>query len=79
MNLDKLFDLRFVIGSFFSIVAVLLLVYGFFIETEHARGVNRWCGVFFLVFGIVMIILSLRKPAGDELPVEESLQDFLKG
>jgi hypothetical protein len=41
--------------------------------------VNRWCGVFFLVFGIVMIILSLRKPAGDELPVEESLQDFLKG
>ena len=71
MNLNKLFDLRFVIGSFFSIVAIILLVYGFFIETEGAKEVNRWCGIFFLIFGIIMILLSLRKDAGDELPVED--------
>jgi len=70
MNLNKLFDLRFVIGSFFSIVAIILLVYGFFIETEGAKEVNRWCGIFFLIFGIIMILLSFRKDAGDELPVE---------
>ena len=70
MNWNKLFDLRFVIGSFFSIVAILLLAYGFFIETEGAKEVNRWCGIFFLIFGIIMILLSFRKDAGDELPVE---------
>ena len=69
--MNKLFDLRFVIGSFFSIVGVLLLIYGFLIETEAARDVNRWCGAFFVIFGIIMIILSLRKEAHDELLEEE--------
>ena len=69
--MNKLFDLRFVIGSFFSIVGVLLLIYGFFIETEAARDVNRWCGASFVIFGIIMIILSLRKEAHDELLEEE--------
>jgi putative Mn2+ efflux pump MntP len=76
MNLNKLFDLRFVIGTFFSIVAVLLLGYSFFIESSNAKIVNRWCGGLFLIFGMVMIILSLRKETGDDLPVEESLRDF---
>jgi putative Mn2+ efflux pump MntP len=76
MNLNKLFDLRFVIGTFFSIVAVLLLGYSFFIERSNAKIVNRWCGGLFLIFGLVMIILSLRKETGDDLPVEESLRDF---
>jgi putative Mn2+ efflux pump MntP len=76
MNLNKLFDLRFVIGSFFSIVGVLLLIYSFFIESPNAKNVNRWCGGLFLIFGMVMIILSLRKETGDDLPVEESLGDF---
>ena len=70
MNWNKLFDLRFVIGSFFSIVAIILLTYGFFIETEGTKAINRWCGIFFLIFGIIMILLSFRKDAGDELPVE---------
>jgi hypothetical protein len=76
MNLNKLFDLRFVIGTFFSIVAVLLLGYSFFIESSNAKIVNLWCGGLFLIFGMVMIILSLRKETGDDLPVEESLRDF---
>ena len=67
MNLNKLFDLRFVIGAFFSIVGVLLLIYGFFIETAAERDVNRWCGSFFLIFGVFMIFLSFRKDANDEL------------
>lgn len=71
MNLNKLFDLRFVIGSFFSIVGILLLIYGFLIETEKARDVNRWCGGFFLIFGLVMVILSFRKEAHDELLEDE--------
>jgi hypothetical protein len=65
--MNKLFDLRFVIGAFFSIVGILLLIYGFLIETEAGRDVNRWCGAFFLIFGILMIILSLQKDASDEL------------
>jgi putative Mn2+ efflux pump MntP len=71
MNLNKLFDLRFVIGSFFSIVGILLLIYGFLIETGQAKDINRWCGIFFLIFGVVMIILSMRKEAHDELLKEE--------
>lgn len=71
MNLNKLFDLRFVIGSFFSIVAILLLVHGVFFEQGEGSSINKACGGFFLIFGIVMIILSLRKDAGDELPVED--------
>jgi len=71
MNLNKLFDLRFVIGSFFSIVGLLLLVYGSFFEHEEAEYVNIACGGFFLIFGIVMIILSFAKETGDELPVKD--------
>jgi len=71
MNWNKLFDLRFVIGSFFSIVALLLLVYSFLGETGKARDVNLYCGIFFLIFGIIMVILSLQKEAHDELLKEE--------
>ena len=64
--MNKLFDLRFVIGSFFSIVGVLLLIYGFVTGTEQ-KTVNGWCSILFLIFGVLMIVLSLRKEAGDEL------------
>jgi len=67
MNVNKLFDLRFVIGSFFLIVGILLVIYGFLIETEHARDINRWCGITFSIFGVVMIVLSMQKEAHDEL------------
>jgi hypothetical protein len=57
----KLFDLRFVIGAFFTVVGILLLIYGFIVETEQASPVNRWCGGVFTLFGLVMIILSFQK------------------
>ena len=69
--MDKLLDLRFVIGVFFTIVGVLLLGYSFTNENYHAQETNRWCGIIFLVFGIVMILLSLRKNAHDELLKED--------
>jgi hypothetical protein len=63
--MNKLFDLRFVIGCFFSIVGVMLAIYSF--TTETGEGVNRWCGIAFLVFGVLMIVLSLGKDAHDEI------------
>ncbi len=65
--LDKLFDLRFVIGFFFSIVALLLLVQGFTSNDQDARTINIGCGVALILFGVLMIILSFREDATDEV------------
>jgi hypothetical protein len=71
--MNKLFDLRFMIGSFFSLVGLLLLVYSFTgSPDDRAESINRWTSIIFLVFGVLMIILSLRKDAHDELLEEES-------
>ena len=69
--MNKLFDLRFVIGCFFSIVGVLLLVYSLASKAREGQTINSWCGVLFLVFGVLMIVLSFRKNAHDELLEEE--------
>ncbi|MGV3527765.1 MAG: hypothetical protein ACO1OO_02640 [Flavisolibacter sp.] len=71
MNTNKLFDLRFVIGCFFAIVGLLLLVFSFVTTEADVQSINRWCGIGFLVFGVVMILLSLQKDAHDELLEEE--------
>jgi putative Mn2+ efflux pump MntP len=67
--MSKLFDLRFVIGAFFTVVGLLLLVYGFTTadDASNAHAVNKWCGSVFLIFGVLMIILSFQKDAHDEL------------
>jgi uncharacterized membrane protein HdeD (DUF308 family) len=64
--MNKLFDLRFVIGAFFSIAGILLLVYAL-VTTETGQEINGWCGGVFLAFGLLMIFLSLQKDAQDEL------------
>ena len=71
MNTNKLFDLRFVIGCFFAIVGLLLLVFSFVNREAGMQGINRWCGLGFLAFGVVMILLSMQKDAHDELLEEE--------
>ena len=68
--MNKLFDLRFVIGSFFSIVGLLLLIYSF-LTKQLDQSVNKWCGGVFIVFGVIMIILSFGKEAHDELLEEK--------
>jgi cytochrome c biogenesis protein CcdA len=66
--MNKLFDLRFVIGSFFTLVGILLLGYSFTAASaDNTQVVNRWCGIVFIVFGVLMIVLSLQKDADDEL------------
>lgn len=65
--MNKIFDLRFVIGSFFTVVAVLLIIYSFISPESDAQIINRGCGILFGVFGIIMIILSFSKDAHDEI------------
>ncbi|MBD0331408.1 MAG: SdpI family protein [Chitinophagaceae bacterium] len=72
--MDKLFDLRFVIGAFFTLVGILLLIYGLTSSEENAQTVNRWCGIIFIVFGVMMIVLSFQKDAADEI-LEDDIKD----
>lgn len=66
--MNKLLDLRFVIGVFFGVMSLLLLGYSFFSDAHAAaHTVNRWCGAVFGVFGVLMVVLSFRKDAHDEL------------
>jgi len=62
--MNKLFDLRFVIGIFFIVIGAILIVYGFL--SKQLTTVNEWCGVMFLVFGLFMLLLSIRKPSNGE-------------
>lgn len=59
--MNKLFDLRFVIGLFFFIVGILVFGYGFLAAKNDSQVVNQWCGGIFIVFGVIMIILSYQK------------------
>lgn len=54
--MKNLLDLRFVIGLFFMIMAILLIVYSFFSATK----INLYCGIGFFVFSGFMLGLSLR-------------------
>ena len=60
--MKKLFDLRFVIGIFFVVIGALVLLYGFFDPAADPMSVNKWCGLVFTLFGVLMLILSFRKP-----------------
>jgi len=57
--MNKLFDLRFVIGLFFVLAGLLLLAYALL---AGGAALNGWCGALFLLFGGSMVGLSyLRK------------------
>ena len=49
-------DLRSVIGWFFMVISILLLIASF--TTENGSEINRITGVTFLVFGAVMYSLA---------------------
>ena len=55
--MDRFLDLRFVIGLFFILTGLLLLVYGCFPPTET---VNLWSGAMFFLFGLFMTFLSFK-------------------
>jgi len=59
--MNKLFDLRFVIGLFFVVVGVLLLGYTLLGGENSGTTINRWTSGVFLVFGMVMIVFARNK------------------
>ena len=65
--MKKFFDLRFVIGIFFLVVGILLLIYSFTNPSIEHPEVNRWSGIFFIAFSVIMILMSFDKKPEDEL------------
>ena len=65
--MKKLLDLRFVIGVFFAVVGTLLLIYDLVTAQNKSMNtsVNAWSAILFLVFGIVMIVLSYTNKIND--------------
>lgn len=61
--MNKLLDLRFVIGLFFLATGSLLV--GHYVIVGKSQGdyptINLWSGMGFLLFGVFMVLLSLRK------------------
>ncbi|MBD0280475.1 MAG: hypothetical protein ICV81_21280 [Flavisolibacter sp.] len=64
--MNSLLDLRFVIGLFFLIIGILLLLHSF-LAPGDMETVNRWCGIVFIVFAALMLILSRQKDESDEV------------
>jgi uncharacterized membrane protein HdeD (DUF308 family) len=57
--MNKLFDLRFVIGLFFLIIGLLLIGYAFLWDTtEYKKEVNLYCGLLLSSFGLLMLLLK---------------------
>jgi drug/metabolite transporter (DMT)-like permease len=52
-------DLRFIIGLFFTLVGLALMVVSFVMTTSEGKSevTNFWSGIFYIAFGIIMIIL----------------------
>lgn len=57
----KLNDLQFVIGLFFSIVSVILLL-NVMLTNNVAGKLNTLTGACFLIFGVLMMVIRGRKP-----------------
>ena len=56
----RLNELSFVIGLFFSIVSVILLV-DYFFNKELSKTLNLFTGLAFLAFGLFMIVVKKKK------------------
>lgn len=65
--MKKFFDLRFVIGIFFLSVGILLLIYSIVSPSAAHSEVNRYSSIFFIVFAIIMILMSFDKKPEDKL------------
>jgi len=52
----KLNDLQFVIGLFFSVVSLILII-NIFLGTNTANKLNVYTGTSFLVFGLAMMLI----------------------
>jgi threonine/homoserine/homoserine lactone efflux protein len=61
---NRLNELNFVIGLFFTIVSFILLA-GNFLSKELSGAINLYTGIVFLIFGLFMITIK-RKKEDDE-------------
>ncbi|GAA4317110.1 hypothetical protein [Compostibacter hankyongensis] len=70
--MKNMIDLRFVVGFFFLLVGIMLLIVSFTGQTGLPVGetINRDCGIVFVVFSLVM--LAMWKWGGMEKNAEES-------
>lgn len=59
----RLNELNFVIGLFFTIVSLILLV-GSFFSKELSGRLNIYTGIAFLVFGLLMILIKGERSDG---------------
>lgn len=53
-------ELNFVIGLFFTIVALILLANQFF-NKQFSGSMNLYTGIAFLIFGLFMIIIRTKR------------------
>jgi uncharacterized membrane protein HdeD (DUF308 family) len=61
--MQKLTDLRFIIGLFFSLSgSILLLTYFVAVESNHPK-LNLYAGGLMLVFGLLMLVLFYKGDA----------------
>ena len=54
---NRLAQLSFTIGLFFTIVSLILLI-GYFLSDTLSSPLNMYAGVTFLVFGLLMMIVK---------------------
>jgi len=56
----KATELSFIIGLFFLLVSLILLV-GYFISNLLAAAINLYSGIGFLLFGVFMILITKKE------------------
>lgn len=57
--MKNILDLRFIIGLFFLLVGIFLFVGSFILHptAEKSEVINRWSGVFYIAFSLIMLVL----------------------
>lgn len=56
----KFTELSFIIGTFFLIASLILLI-GYFTSSLLRSDINMYAGVAFLIFGLMMMLLTPKK------------------
>lgn len=61
--MNKLYDLRIVIGIFFLIIGFLLMGYAFLLDDSLKENIkiNLSCGLLFSSFGLLMLLLKTKR------------------
>ena len=63
--MQKLTDLRFIIGMFFSLSGIVLLLTYFAVQQANHPEMNLYSGAIMLLFGLVMLVVFYRGDAED--------------